>query len=190
MKNSILECETIEEVEELLKNKDPDLRLDAYRALGFTQKAFEDEDWYIRFAAYEALGFTPNAFDDEDARIRLEAYNKLGFTKKAFDDESCAIRLAAYKALGFTEKSLHDEFWNIRLGAEKYFHVQKLKEKNHKEKKEDAHLIYTTFRNAEEIENINARIDSILLYFGIKENMSEDTKKFFCRNIGTCKTCK
>lgn len=46
MKNSILECETLEEVEELKNHKDWWARIDAYRTLGFTEKQFDDAEPY------------------------------------------------------------------------------------------------------------------------------------------------
>ena len=79
-----------------------------------------------KLAIYKALGFTEKAFDDEDWQIRLAAYHMLGFTEKALDDEDWSIRLAAYRALGFTEKALDKDF-------QEYFRAKKLLE-NEEEK--------------------------------------------------------
>ena len=64
---------TIENIYQALNDEDFTIRLEAYRALGFTEEAFKDEDWYIRLQAYRVLGWTKEALKDEDGDIRLEA---------------------------------------------------------------------------------------------------------------------
>ena len=48
-------------------------RLNVYRVLGFTEKAFDDDDWRIRIEAYQALGYTGQALKDDSITIRREA---------------------------------------------------------------------------------------------------------------------
>ena len=67
--------------EEAKKDEDFDIRLEAYRALGFTDEAKKDVYWSIRREAYRRLGFTEEAKKDEDVDIRREAliyFNILG----------------------------------------------------------------------------------------------------------------
>jgi hypothetical protein len=73
MKNTILECETLDEVKELLASDDWLIRLQAYRAFGFTKKNFDDNDPFLRLSAYRMLGFARKALTDPDKSIRKEA---------------------------------------------------------------------------------------------------------------------
>ncbi len=90
--------------EEAKRDKDEDIRLEAYRALGFTDEAKRDEDEDIRLEAYRALGFTDEAKRDEYYLIRLEAYRALGYTDEAKRDEYYLIRLEAYRAWDLQRK--------------------------------------------------------------------------------------
>lgn len=92
MKNTVLECETLHEVKELLNHKDSYARLGAYRNLGFTQEALNDSSWHIRLEAYKALGFTQDALSDEDIAIRFEAEKYFHVQKLKEKDEEFTIR--------------------------------------------------------------------------------------------------
>jgi len=59
--------------EESKKDIDRDIRLEAYRALGYTEEAKNDSSWYIRQEAYRAFGYTEEAKNDKDMDIRKEA---------------------------------------------------------------------------------------------------------------------
>ena len=59
--------------DEAKTDEDWHIRLEAYRALGFTEEVKTDDNWLIRLEAYRALGFTEEAKTDEDEDIRREA---------------------------------------------------------------------------------------------------------------------
>lgn len=82
-----------------------------------------DEIQEIRLIAYRALGFTEDALKDTYWRIRLEAYRALGWTEEALKDPALSIRLQTYQALGYTEEALNDKFLEIREEAEIWFSI-------------------------------------------------------------------
>ena len=96
---------TISNIKDALKDEDWNIRLEAYRVLGFTKDAFKDKHWYIRSEAYRVLGITKDAFKDEYSSIRLQAYRALGFTKDALKDENHLIRLKAKLYFEIKEKT-------------------------------------------------------------------------------------
>jgi len=75
MKNTILECETLDEVKELFNHKDWFVRLEAYRALGFTQDALNDESSAIILAAKRY--FHGQKLKEKDEEFRIETENEL-----------------------------------------------------------------------------------------------------------------
>jgi len=81
-------------------------------------------DWAVRRAAYRALGWTTKAFDDEKLDIRREAYRALSWTPKAFDDSSWGVRIEAYRALGWTIQAFEDSDIDIRMEAKKHFDIK------------------------------------------------------------------
>ena len=79
---------TFNNIEKALEDEDSDIRLQAYRALGFSEKALKDKYWFIRLQAYRVLGFSEKALKDEYWFIRLEAqkYFKIkNALKKGFE---------------------------------------------------------------------------------------------------------
>ena len=59
--------------EESKKDTDENIRIEVWRALGFTEKAKRDSFWMIRIGAWRALGYTEEAKRDTDEDIRREA---------------------------------------------------------------------------------------------------------------------
>ena len=57
---------------EAKKDENWSIRIQAYRALGYTEEAKNDEEWVIRRGAYRALGYTEEAKNDENEYIREE----------------------------------------------------------------------------------------------------------------------
>ncbi len=58
----------------------------------YPDEARKDEDWQIRLEAYRALGFTEEALKDFAWQVRLQAYRAFGFTKDALQDDYWVIR--------------------------------------------------------------------------------------------------
>ena len=88
------------------------------------------ENGFRKVHAYRALGYTKEAFNDEDWFIRLEAYQVLGFTTEAFKDKNFYVRIEAYRVLGFTKEALRDEHEDLRDEARIYFRAKELLETN------------------------------------------------------------
>jgi len=90
----------------------------------YPEEARKDKNSEIRLEAYRALGYTEDAKKDKDPDIRLEVYRALGFTEEAKKDENWNIRLEAYRVLGYTEEAKNDKDPDIRQEAELYFKIK------------------------------------------------------------------
>lgn len=63
----------------------------------YPEEAKKDEDWYIRLETYRALGFTEEALKDENLDIRREA--RIYFRINSDDELDKAVQLLKDKGL-------------------------------------------------------------------------------------------
>lgn len=101
------------------------VRLEAYRALGFTEEAKKDPYSTVRLEAYRRIGWSREALRDPETSIRLGAYDHFGWTEDALSDREWPIRLHAYHNLGFTEDARNDSSNLIRKEAAEYLDNQR-----------------------------------------------------------------
>jgi len=84
------------------------IRIEAYRAFGYTEEAKNDNNWYIRREAYRALGYTEESKTDTEWYIRIEAeiYFKIKnqLEQQTTEEQTIQLNGKIYKLIEITNE--------------------------------------------------------------------------------------